>query len=102
MHFAAIFSFLTTIAGPLVAKVLTSLGIGAVSYVGINLMLAQVKGYIVSQLGSGGADVVAILGLAKVDVAINIVLSAITARAVISGMNKATGKISKLGSVTKG
>lgn len=99
MHFAALFTFLSSIVGPLVAKVLTGLGIGAVSYVGINLLLDQVKSFVVSQFGSAGQDVASILGLAKVDVAINIVFAAIIARALISGMNKSTGSITKIGSV---
>ncbi|MHA5744524.1 DUF2523 family protein, partial [Pseudomonas aeruginosa] len=49
--------------------------------------------------GSVGADYAAILGLAKVDVALNIVFAAVVARAVISGMDKASGSITKLGSV---
>ncbi|MFX5926376.1 DUF2523 family protein, partial [Acinetobacter baumannii] len=43
--FVALFSFLSSIAGPLVAKVLISLGIGAVTYTGISLMIGQVKTY---------------------------------------------------------
>ncbi|WP_137885734.1 DUF2523 domain-containing protein [Pseudomonas sp. 2FE] len=101
MQFAAIFTFLTTILGPLVVKVLTSLGIGAVSYVGINMLLDQVKSYVVSSFGGAGADTLALLGLAKVDIAVNIVLSAVTARAVYAGMNAASGTIKKLGSINK-
>ncbi|MGU2531130.1 DUF2523 domain-containing protein, partial [Pseudomonas aeruginosa] len=97
--FVALFSFLSSIAGPLVAKVLISLGIGAVTYTGISLMISQIKTYAVSMFGSVGADYAAILGLAKVDVALNIVFAAVVARAVISGMDKASGSITKLGSV---
>lgn len=101
MQFAYLFTFLTTVLGPLVTKVLTGLGIGAVSYVGINVMLDQVKSYVVSSFGGAGADTMALLGLAKVDIAINIVLSAVTARAVYAGMNAATGSIKKIGSTGK-
>lgn len=100
MQFAAIFTFLTTVLGPLVSKVLTGLGLGAVSYVGINLLLDQVKSYVVSSFGGAGADTIALLGLAKVDIAINIVLAAVTARAVYAGMT--SGTIKKFGSVGKG
>ncbi|HHO7988060.1 TPA: DUF2523 family protein, partial [Pseudomonas aeruginosa] len=41
--FVALFSFLSSVAGPLVAKVLISLGVGAVTYAGINLLISQVK-----------------------------------------------------------
>lgn len=101
MWWAALFTFLTTVLTPLVTKVLTGLGLGAVSYVGINLLLAQVKSYMITTLGGAGADTLALLGLAKVDVSINIVLAAVTARAVYAGMSKASGTISKIGSTAK-
>lgn len=100
MHWAYLFNFLTTALGPLVIKVLTSLGIGAVSYVGINLLLGQVKSHIITQFGNAGNDTLMLLGLAKVDICINIILAAVTARAVISGM-KASGSITKLGNISK-
>lgn len=101
MHFAAIFTFLSTILGPLVAKVLAGLGLGAVSYVGINLLLDQVKSQVISQFGNAGSDTLMLLGLAKVDIAVNIVLAAVTARAVYSGMSAASGSIKRIGSVNK-
>jgi len=39
MHFVAIMTFLSTAIVPLVKKVLSALGIGAVTYVGINFVL---------------------------------------------------------------
>jgi len=98
MYFAVLFTFITTIIGPLVSKVLTGLGLGAISYVGINLLLDQVKDYVISSFGGAAADTLLLLGLAKVDVAINIVLSAVTARAVYAGMSAASGSITKIGS----
>ncbi|MNG10201.1 hypothetical protein D3C84_936570 [compost metagenome] len=95
----AIFFFLASIVGPLAAKILTSLGIGMVSYVGINLLLAQVKSYILSSFSGAPVDVLSILGMLKVDVSINIILAAVTARAVISGMNRSTGTRKQLGGV---
>lgn len=101
MQFAVIFTFLSTILGPLVSKVLTGLGLGTVSYIGINILLAQVKSHMISTLGGAGSDTLSLLGLAKVDVAINIMLAAVTARAVYAGMSKASGSISKIGSTAK-
>lgn len=101
MHFAAIFTFLSTVLGPLVSKVLAGLGIGAVSYIGINLLLDQVKTQIIVQFGNAGGDTLMLLGLAKVDIAVNIVLSAVTARAVYSGMSAASGTIKRIGTVNK-
>jgi len=83
---------LINIVVPLVTKVLKALGIGVVSYIGINQVLSQVASYIEAQLGSTTVMLQQILGLAKMDIAINIYLAAITTRMVLSGMNKITGR----------
>lgn len=101
MHFAAIFSFLTTIAGPLVKRVLAALGIGMVTFAGFQLTVEAAKNYVRSNFSGLPADVAHILGLLKVDVAINIVFAAVITRAVISGMDKVTGGISKMGPIKK-
>lgn len=101
MQFAALWHLLSTVAGPLVNRILTGLGIGAVSYVGINLMLGQAKSYIVSNFGSLAHNVMLLLGVAKVDIAVNIIFAAVVARAVASGMNKGSGSISGLGSIKR-
>lgn len=100
MH--AIFLFLSAIVGPLVAKVLTSLGLGAVSYVGITVLLSGVKTYLIGEITGLPADILMILGLAKVDIAVNIALSAVAARAALSGVNLSTGKKTGIGSVGGG
>lgn len=95
----AIFMFLSAIVGPLVAKVLTSLGLGAVTYVGITVLLSTVKTYLIGEVNGLPGDLLAILGLAKLDVAVNIMLSAVAARAALSGVNLSTGKKTSIGSV---
>jgi hypothetical protein len=95
----AIFLFLSTIIGPLAAKLLTSLGIGAVTYVGITAVLSTARSYLLANVTGMPADVLALFGLIKLDIAINIMLSAVTARAVLSGVNASTGKKTGLGSV---
>lgn len=90
MHFAYIFHFLVLIVGPLVKMVLRVLGFGFVTYFGINLIIDEAKNYIMSQTGQTSAVVLDILGLMKVDVAINIMLAAVVTRFVLAGLNKAT------------
>lgn len=102
MQFVALFTFLSSIVGPLVAKVLTALGIGLVTYTGITLVMDQARDAIVSNMSATGAAYVAIFGLAKVDVAVNIMLGAVAARAALSGIDKASGSVTKIGSVGKG
>lgn len=75
--------------GPLVNYLFRLVGIGFVTYVGYNVLLEQVTNYIVTKMGSGSVVIQQILGLAKVDVAINIMLAAVTTRLVIAGLNKA-------------
>lgn len=95
----AIFLFLSSIVGPLVAKVLTSLGMGTVTYIGITVLLSSVKTYIIGNVTGLPHDILLILGMAKVDIAVNIMLSAVAARAALSGVNLSTGKRSSIGSV---
>ncbi|NMZ77623.1 DUF2523 domain-containing protein [Pseudomonas nitroreducens] len=102
MQFVALFTFLSSIVGPLVAKVLTALGVGLVTYTGITLVMDQARDAIVSNMSATGAAYVAIFGLAKVDVAVNIMLGAVAARAALSGIDKASGSVTKIGSVGKG
>jgi hypothetical protein len=95
----AIFLFLSSIVGPLAAKILTSLGIGAVTYVGITALLATVRSELLGSVTGMPADVLMLFGLIKLDIAINIMLSAVAARAALSGMNSATGKKTGLGHI---
>lgn len=99
MQFTLLFAFLTTVVGPLVKKVLVALGIGTVSYIGMNALLDRAKSEIMSNFNGMLTDVVQLMGLAKVDVAINIVFSAILVRLVMNGFNKVTGSKKSLGSV---
>ena len=68
--------------------VLKAIGIGFVTYVGSNLIMEQAKDYIISHAGNMGNIIQQIMGLAKIDVAINIYFAAITTRMVLSGLNK--------------
>lgn len=99
MQFAWLFSFLSTVGAPLVKKVLVALGIGAVSMIGLTVVVSSAKAFMMQQMSGIPADVAQLLGLMKVDVAMNIMISAVTTRMTIAGVNKATGAKSGLGSV---
>jgi hypothetical protein len=90
MHFFYIAMLAAQIVGPILFYVLRLLGIGAVTYVGINLVLDEVKDYIIGNFANVPIEVQQILGLAKFDVAVNIYLAAITARLLLAGYDKAT------------
>lgn len=95
MHFFYIAMLVIQIVGPIVNKIMSLLGIGLVSYVGINFVLEQVKNYVTSNFATIPIEVQQILGLAKFDVAINITFAAVTARMMLAGYNKATAGGSK-------
>jgi hypothetical protein len=99
MPLAVLLTFLSTAIVPLAKKLLAALGIGAVTYVGINFVIGQAKSYMMAQLSGVSSDVAQIMGLFKFDVAINIVVAAVTTRLVLSGVNKVTGVKKGLGSV---
>lgn len=79
---------------PLGWKLLRGLGFAAITYVGIEAGLDQAKNYAFSQLGGLPADWLAVLGMLKIDVCMNILFSAYVARALLSGMNKSGSKTS--------
>lgn len=97
MHFVYLATLLLTVVKPLVMTVLRALSIGVVTYVGINLVIEQGKDYLMANVGNAAPAVQAILGLAKIDVAINIYFAAITTRLVLNGINKLADRRSKLG-----
>lgn len=99
MQFTWLFTFLSTVGAPLVKKVLVALGIGAVSVVGITVVTSTAASFMKTQLTGVPADIAQLLGLMKVDIAINIMISAVTTRMTIAGVNKATGTKSGLGNV---
>lgn len=96
MHFYYLAILFVTIATPIVKMVLRSVGVGAVTYYGINVILGQAKDYIISSIGHANPALQGIMGLAKLDVAINIYLAAITTRLVLAGMDKVSGKFKQM------
>jgi hypothetical protein len=74
---------------PLISYLFRLIGIGFVSYVGYNVLLEQVTDYITARMGDTTVVIQQILGLAKIDIAVNIFLAAVTTRLVIAGLNKA-------------
>lgn len=86
LFLAALLGGLVQAAGSIVGRVLIALGIGYVSYTGINALLTWIKSQVVAYLTGAPATVVAIMGLLKVDVALSIVFSALAARLVLQGL----------------
>lgn len=87
---------LVTAALPIAKMVLKGLGVGLVSYVGINVVLSQATDIILQNFSSLPIQLQQVMGLLKVDVAVNIILSAITTRIVLKGFSRVTDSKTKL------
>lgn len=86
LFIAALIGGLVSAAGTFVGQVLISLGIGYVTFTGLDTSLDWVKGQIVTGVGGLPAQAVAVLGAARVGTVLAIVLSAITARMLLDGL----------------
>lgn len=86
LFLAALLGGLVQAAGSFVGRALIALGIGYVSYTGINALLGWIKSQVISYLVGAPATVVAIMGLLKIDVALSIIFSAFAARLVLQGL----------------
>ncbi|AZZ46473.1 hypothetical protein C1896_17065 [Pseudomonadaceae bacterium SI-3] len=100
MHFYYLAMLAVMIVKPLVMMVLRVLGIGMVSYLGINFVIGEAKDYMLTNMGNVAQSIQLILGLAKIDVALNMYFAAITTRLVLSGIDKLADRRTKLGNVT--
>lgn len=99
--FPLIATFLGSIVSGLVFRALASLGFAYVSYVGIGRLIDTVDGYVKGLFVSVPPQAAAILGMAKIDVAINIMLAAVIARLLLAGMDRVTGTITGLALLNK-
>lgn len=89
---AAIGGMLINLVGTLVGRVLVALGIGVVTYTGMNSSLGFLKSQAVSAFSGLPAEVLSIIGIMKVGVCISIITSAITARLLLNGLTGDTFK----------
>lgn len=89
---AAIWAALSGVLGSLVGQVLVALGIGYVSYSGIDVILNYGKTLILDNLNATGTSIVGVLGLLKVGTAINIMFSAVAAKMTIAGVKSGAVK----------
>lgn len=83
---------LLTLVASLVGRVLASLGMAIVTFIGITRALDYLKDLIVQGLGQLPADVVQLLGMMKVGTALSIVFSAMFASMLLNGLQSDTFK----------
>lgn len=73
-------SWLVSLAAPIATKVLLALGIGTLTYVGLDTAYNAAQGLVIQYYGQMGASSMAIVDLAGVGQAIGIILGAMAAR----------------------
>jgi hypothetical protein len=94
---ASLIGGLAQAATSLVGRVLIALGIGYVTYAGLDVLLDFIKTRVFQELLSVDPTIIGIMAVLNVDRAINVVLSAIAARLLLIGLT--SGSITRM--VTK-
>jgi hypothetical protein len=94
---AALLGGLVSAAGTLVGRVLISLGIGYVTFTGVDASIAFAKAAVVAGVGALPANAIAVAGALKIGVCISILTSALVARMTLAGLT--SGAVTKM--VTK-
>lgn len=77
---------LLTVAGPILSRVLMGLGIGFVSYAGVDLVMNQIRDLFLANAAALPASAYQWLGILKIGTCLNILLSAMAIRAALAGM----------------
>lgn len=81
-------------AGSIVVQALMGLGIGVVTYTGVDISLEYLKGQALANLSGLPAELLGLLAFLKVGVFINIIISAMVARLTMTGVQGAGGALS--------
>lgn len=83
---AFIVGLLATVLPDLVARVLAAVGIGFVSYVGVDLVFSGIRTAFTLQAGTLSAAAIGLLGIYKIGTCFNILMSAYAIRAALAGV----------------
>lgn len=68
------------VAWGIIVKLIAALGVGFLVYTGVDALLDSTLGSLQSQLSGAAANVLAVLGMLRIDQAITVVFSAMAAR----------------------
>lgn len=88
-------AFVMSLIGPLVGYVIKALGIGLVTYVGLDLVFDQIESYILSQYSGLPVTTVQVLNLLGIHSAIKIILSTLSACVAYRALIASTGLVWK-------
>lgn len=89
---AALWGALRQLLGTFIGAALFSIGIGYVTYTGVDVSLAWVKASFLSGLSGMPANALAIAGMLKVGVCVSMLLSAVSMRLTLAGLTSGTLK----------
>lgn len=82
----AVFTFLII---PLVIRILYVLGVGFVTYTGVGALLGMIGDLFQSNLGVVPGELLQVIGLLNIDRAFTVIMSAVTIRATMRGLQAA-------------
>jgi len=88
----ALLGGLVSIAGSFIGRVLLALGVGFVSFTGIDTSLSALRDMAIANLGALPNGVVGMLGVMKIGTGLNILFSAFSIRMVLGGLTSGTVK----------
>lgn len=86
LFIAAVWGALIPMLGTMVGRILVSLGIGYVSYTGIDTALSFAKSQFLAGMAGAPAVALQLAGTMKVGVCVSMLLSAVAARLVLAGL----------------
>lgn len=79
----------TSILNAALARILSALGVGSVTFIGVNLIVGKLKTAVTALTSGFGADAVNILGMSGLGVCFSLLFSAYTIRLTLNGMDAA-------------
>jgi len=80
---------------PLAFRLLAGIGIAAATYTGINTLWQAAQDQIWANLGATNASILTVIGMARIDDGIKVILSAGATVLILKGLSAATGAITR-------
>lgn len=89
---ASLIGGLISVTGTIVGRVLVALGVGVVTYTGVQVGIDSLLSNLDSAISGVPADILGLLGFMRVGEAMNIIISAMSARMLLNGLQGDTIK----------
>lgn len=90
---AVVIAFFVASIPAFIFKVVTSLGVGVVTYIGYRILFTQLENAVLSQVGSIAPEIGAFLNIAGYNIALSMLLSAMSIKLTLSIVNGAISKM---------